>query len=270
MGGLQPRCANPKGIAASSPRLRGTSYLGSRFRNKFNRNAVAAMSHLARSIPNVFLIPFDFVSFQQRAQLALKTNLAVMLLLSGDVLLHRFEIGLAHGEIRVAALPLEVGVIATAFLQPEVRDAFQFLHPFGLRDGASEARKQMNMIFHAANKNGRAIELFRDATEIRMERVARGFVAQERTAVFGGENQVNVNGGKRLWHVRRMPNRIGVFQSQRDCVLQPRVGRNELPWEIVRGNSQPQRGCGERRATAETGMAATPLGLMPFADGDPG
>src|SRR5205814_10096790 len=30
--------------------------------------------------------------------------------------------------------------------------------------------------------------------------------AQERSAVFGGEDQMNVNRGKRLWHVRRMAN----------------------------------------------------------------
>ena len=110
-----------------------------------------------------------------------------MLFLSGDVLLHLFEVGLAQGEIRVAALPFEVGVIATAFLQPEVRDAFQFLHPFGLREGASEARspreiiaadgggdgrtvisrgEQMDVVFHAADEEGRAIELFGDAAEI--------------------------------------------------------------------------------------------------------
>ena len=55
--------ANPKGIAASSPRLRGTSYLGSRFENEFNRNAVAASPFATpQSIPNIFLVPFDFVS----------------------------------------------------------------------------------------------------------------------------------------------------------------------------------------------------------------
>jgi len=34
---------NPKGIVSSSPRLRGTSYLGSLFGNEFNRNAVVAL-----------------------------------------------------------------------------------------------------------------------------------------------------------------------------------------------------------------------------------
>src|SRR5437879_1706195 len=33
------------------------------------------------------------------------------------------------------------------------------------------------------------------------------------------------------------------FQSQRDCVLQPRVARNELPWVPFRKTHQPQRGC---------------------------
>jgi len=66
--------------------------------------------------------------------------------------------------------------------------------------------------------------LFGDAAEIRVQRIPRGFVAQERPAIFGGENQMNVNGGKGLWHVGRMVRRVVVCQSQRDCVLQPKVG----------------------------------------------
>jgi len=91
---------NPKGIVASSPRLRGTSYLGKTSKQKDNRNAVAAM---------------------------------------------------ARGSC--------------------------------------------------------SIELFRHAAEIRVERVARDFVAQERPAVFGGEDQMNVNGGTGLWHDGKMVNR---------------------------------------------------------------
>ena len=33
-------------------------------------------------------------------------------------------------------------------------------------------------------------------------------------------------------------------QSQRDCVSQPRVARNELPWVRPEKDPQPQRGCG--------------------------
>jgi hypothetical protein len=42
--------------------------------------------------------------------------------------------------------------------------------------------------------------LFGNAAEIRVKRVMRGFFAQKRTAVFGGENEMNVNSGKGLWH----------------------------------------------------------------------
>src|SRR5262245_7114201 len=116
-----------------------------------------------------------------------------MLLLSVDVLLHLFEIGLAHGEICVAALPVEVGVVTAAVLQPKVGHAFQFLYPFSLRDGASEARKEMDVVFYAANADGWTIELLGDAAQIRMECLARGFVAQKRTTIFGGEDEMNVN-----------------------------------------------------------------------------
>ena len=60
-----------------------------------------------------------------------------------------------------------------------------------------------------------------------MKCVARGFVVQERPSVFGGEDQMNVNGGKGLWHGVRMPNGngspagIGV-QSRRIASISPR------------------------------------------------
>ena len=40
----------------------------------------------------------------------------MMIFLLGDVLLYLFEIGLAHGKIRVAALPFEVDEVAPTFL----------------------------------------------------------------------------------------------------------------------------------------------------------
>src|SRR2546428_505077 len=187
--------AIPKGLRPPAQGWRARGYLRSRLGDEHNPKGVASNSFDDDgSIPHITNIPFDFVLFQQRAQLVLESDLAMMLLLSGDVFLHLFEIRLAHGKIRVAALPLEVGVIATALLQPEVRDAFQFLHPFGLRDGASETREQMDVILHASDQDGWAIESFGDAAKIRMECIARRFVAHERSAVFGGEDEMDVNG----------------------------------------------------------------------------
>jgi hypothetical protein len=140
----------------------------------------------------------------------------MMFLLPDDVLLHRFEIRLAHGKIRVAALPFKVRVIATTFLEPRIRDAFQFLHPFRLRGRATKPRENVNMIFHAADLDGRTIELFGNAAQIRTQRIPRAFVAQQRAAVFGGKDEMNVNGGKGLWHrCNRYARRAVVYQSQR-------------------------------------------------------
>jgi hypothetical protein len=50
----------------------------------------------------------------------------------------------------------------------------------------------MDVVFHA-DEDRRAIELFGDAAEIRMECVARGFVVQERAAAFGGEDEMNAS-----------------------------------------------------------------------------
>src|SRR5437867_9348293 len=58
---------------------------------------------------------------------------------------------------------------------------------------------------------------------------------------------------KILWNAGKS----AVLQSQRDCVIQPRVTRNELPWVACRIGFQPQRGYG-----GSARSAATPLGLV--------
>ncbi len=50
-------------------------------------------------------------------------------------------------------------------------------------------------------------------------------------------------------------------QSQRDCVLQPKVGAQRLPWVSHVEPEQPQRGCGE----TVSATVATPLGLLALA-----
>ena len=40
-----------------------------------------------------------------------------------------------------------------------------------------------------------------------------------------------------------LPPHLALGQSQRDCVFQPRVARNELPWETNPEFHQPRRGC---------------------------
>ncbi len=56
-------------------------------------------------------------------------------------------------------------------------------------DGATESREQMDVVCHAADEDQWAIEVFGNATEIRVERIACSFVAQDRAAVFGGKDE---------------------------------------------------------------------------------
>src|SRR6267154_2717193 len=51
-----------------------------------------------------------------------------------------------------------------------------------------------------------------------------------------------------------------VLQSQRDCVFQPRVARNELPWVAVDSETNPNG-----VASRFHGLATTPLGLFGLA-----
>src|SRR5205823_411504 len=55
--------------------------------------------------------------------------------------------------------------------------------------------------------------------------------------------------------------RTALLQAQRDCDLQPRVARNELPWVDVRGSLNPN-GVG----SSSQPQATTPLGLLGFGD----
>ena len=50
--------------------------------------------------------------------------------------------------------------------------------------------------------------------------------------------------------------KAAVLQSQRDCVLQPRVARHEQPWVTARNDFNPNG-----VASCFHGRAATPLGL---------
>ena len=116
-----------------------------------------------------------------------------------------------------------------------------------------------------------SIELFRDTAEIRVERVARGFVAQERTTVFGGEDEMNVNGGKGLWHVERMVSRVLLCQSQRGLRSSAHGWHAGayLGFAFGRGNN-PNGVVAETRCAGGSARVATALRLGRFLADDPG
>src|SRR5205823_4400519 len=71
--------------------------------------------------------------------------------------------------------------------------------------------------------------------------------------------QRRANRAKRLESSELWLHLTRLFQSQRDCVLQPRVARNELPWESPRkGEFNPERVVALRPQTA--GRSPSPRG----------
>src|SRR5262245_3409773 len=66
----------------------------------------------------------------------------------------------------------------------------------------------------------------------------------------GAHDEFGIVEGAMVKGVRRSSYALHAFQSQRDCVLKPRVARNELPWVDRVGDSQPQGGCGPPRYAA--------------------
>ena len=99
------------------------------------------------------------MSAKQSPQLILKAQLAMVLLLPGNVLLDRLQVGLADRKVRIPALPLEVGVVRALLLEPEMRHPLEFFHPLGLGDSAPEAAEEVDMVFGAAYQDWWAIQI---------------------------------------------------------------------------------------------------------------
>ena len=151
-----------------------------------NPNGVAAIGdgQSDDSIPGISFIKFDFMFAQQRAKFILKRCLPMMFLLAHDVLPHLFKVGLAHREIRIAALPFKIGIVVAMFFEPAVGNPFQFLHPLGLGNGAGKTAEQMNMVFHPANDERRTVQRLGHAAQVGVQGIANRFVPKEWTAVL--------------------------------------------------------------------------------------
>ena len=118
------------------------------------------------SIPHIPFIKRHFVSLQKFPKLLLKRNFAMMLLLSGDIIPHRFHLRIADGENAVAILPREIVQVGAFSFQPERRAAFDFFDHFCRLAGARQRRENVNMVFHAADDDGLAIEVGQNAAEV--------------------------------------------------------------------------------------------------------
>src|SRR5262249_42751314 len=95
-------------------------------RNAFGVRATACIA-LSGSVPHVPLVEFDRLANEQRAQLVLEPEAAVMLFLVSDVLRPFTAMGLADGECSVAGLPVELFHPRLGILHPQGGDPLEFL-----------------------------------------------------------------------------------------------------------------------------------------------
>lgn len=86
----------------------------------------------------------------------------------------------------------------------------------------------MHVVLYAADPDRRAFDLFADAAQVGVQRVARDLVAKERTTLFRRENEVDVHGGKGLQHmIPQCTTPLGLT-----CLMDhfPRVAALRQPW----------------------------------------
>ena len=103
-------CVRPK--LPSSEAHRASAAKPRVARNELPWVNVSITSQLQRScvsIPQVPFIPFSLVLAEQSSQFVLKTHLAMVLLLMGDVSDDPLQIGLADRKVRITPLPMELG-----------------------------------------------------------------------------------------------------------------------------------------------------------------
>ena len=96
---------------------------------------------------------------EKRTKFILKRGFTMMFLLRSDVLCDPVETRRADRKRAVPGLPCEIATFRGARLDPLAGNALEFFDPIRLADSASKAGEKMNMVFNAANQDGRAIEL---------------------------------------------------------------------------------------------------------------
>ena len=103
------------------------------------------------SIPYIFFVKRDLISFQQPPVLLLKRHLLVMLGLIANICHDRICIGLAEGKCAVARLPMEVRELRRLGFNPFGGTGFNHLYHVGDSARPRKAEEQMNVVFRAAD-----------------------------------------------------------------------------------------------------------------------
>src|SRR5215469_9178522 len=149
------------------------------------------------SIPQMLIIGVQSILPQKRTQLITKRMRAMMRLLLIDVSQQRFEIRRPHRERPITDLPRETW--DSPSLQPSRRGSLQLLHELRNRLFLALTNRKMDMIGHTSNPVAFASRISRDRREVR-EQIRTDVVVEQGQPVFGAEDHMNHNKGKRSWH----------------------------------------------------------------------
>ena len=125
----------------------------------------------------------------------------MMRVLSVDVTPHGVDIRLADGKRAVARLPRKKCRFRAFALQPTRSRPFQFFDNSSNRFLFAENKKHVNVIRGSADGKRRTIRPRKRRRNVGVN-VGQHFRRDKRDSPFRAENQVNVNFGKRLRHLR--------------------------------------------------------------------
>ena len=151
------------------------------------------------SIPHIPLINRHTILLADAAELRFEILFFVMLGLVADVLADGFGVGVADAEFAVSALPCEVAIPRAIRFDPFRRTRFHVLDDFA-RDVVFRLGKQhVDVVIHRVDLDQRTIVVLQDAGNVCVK-FAPFFIAEQRAAAFGAEDDVDGNNEQGLAH----------------------------------------------------------------------
>lgn len=153
---------------------------------------------------------------QERTQLITKRNLAMMRVLFIDVSQQCIQIRGPNRERPITGLPREIW--DSLRLQPSRRRGLQLLHELRNRLLLSLTNRKMDMIGNTPNAITFASGISCDRREVR-EQIGTNVIVEQVQSVFGAEDHMNHNKGKRSWHSE---NYRSVFQTSKPVTTHSR------------------------------------------------
>ena len=160
-------------------------------RGSTRRSGVATKT--VASIPHVPLVDLNPIPSAQTPKLILERFASVVFVLVRDVCLQCLNMGRAKRERAVSVLPMEIRQPGLFGLDPFRRFSFQVTNQSRDVDGLSQRTEKVNVIWHAAYNEGRAVQIPTGTGEVSMGSFSEVVVAEKRFAVFCRKDDVNID-----------------------------------------------------------------------------